>query len=83
MCRAKRIVRRVPLLEWPGRAPRRGSPTPSTSNAAGLRSRADPTLDIEDHVTGIWYVVGYVFAGGPFVFLTIGLAWLISHRTPR
>ena len=32
-------------------------------------------------MTGIWYVVGFVFAGVPFVFLTIGLAWLISHRT--
>ena len=38
-------------------------------------------LDIEDHVTGIWYVVGFAFAGISFVFLTIGLAWLISHRT--
>jgi NADH:ubiquinone oxidoreductase subunit 3 (subunit A) len=74
-------LRRGPLLEWIGRARRRGSPTPSTSNAVGLRSRADPTLDIEDHVTGIWYVVGYVIAGVSFVFLTIGLAWLISHRT--
>ena len=31
-------------------------------------------------MTGIWYVVGYAFAGVSFVFLTIGLAWLISHR---
>jgi NADH-quinone oxidoreductase subunit A len=31
-------------------------------------------------VTGIWYVVGFAFAGISFVFLTIGLAWLISHR---
>ena len=31
-------------------------------------------------MTGIWYVVGYAFAGVTFVFLTIGLAWLISHR---
>ena len=29
---------------------------------------------------GIWYVVGFAFAGVTFVFLTIGLAWLISHR---
>jgi NADH:ubiquinone oxidoreductase subunit 3 (subunit A) len=32
-------------------------------------------------VTGIWYVVGFVIAGTLFVFGTIGLAWLISHRT--
>jgi NADH:ubiquinone oxidoreductase subunit 3 (subunit A) len=32
-------------------------------------------------VTGIWYVVGFVVAGTLFVFGTIGLAWLISHRT--
>jgi NAD(P)H-quinone oxidoreductase subunit 3 len=31
-------------------------------------------------VTEIWYVVGFAFAGVTFVFLTIGLAWLISHR---
>jgi NAD(P)H-quinone oxidoreductase subunit 3 len=37
--------------------------------------------DTEDLVTGIWYVVGFAFAGVSFVFLTIGLAWLISHRT--
>jgi NADH-quinone oxidoreductase subunit A len=30
---------------------------------------------------GIWYVVGFAFAGVTFVFLTIGAAWLISHRT--
>lgn len=39
------------------------------------------TLDAEDHVTGIWYVVGFAIAGVSFVFLTIGLAWLLSHRT--
>jgi NADH-quinone oxidoreductase subunit A len=32
-------------------------------------------------LTGIWYVVGFVFAGTLFVFGTIGLAWLVSHRT--
>ena len=29
----------------------------------------------------LWYVVGFVIAGTGFVFGTIGLAWLISHRT--
>jgi NADH:ubiquinone oxidoreductase subunit 3 (subunit A) len=29
---------------------------------------------------GIWYVVGFAFAGVTFVFLTIGASWLISHR---
>ena len=38
-------------------------------------------LDLEDLVTGIWYVVGFVIAGTGFVFGTIGLAWLITHRT--
>jgi NADH-quinone oxidoreductase subunit A len=32
-------------------------------------------------VTEIWYVVGFVVAGTLFVFGTIGLAWLITHRT--
>jgi NADH:ubiquinone oxidoreductase subunit 3 (subunit A) len=32
------------------------------------------------NVTGLWYVLGFLFAGVSFVFMTIGLAWLISHR---
>jgi NADH-quinone oxidoreductase subunit A len=28
----------------------------------------------------LWYVVGFAFAGVSFVFLTIGAAWLVSHR---
>ena len=31
-------------------------------------------------MTGIWYIVGFGVAGVSFVFLTIGAAWLISHR---
>jgi NADH-quinone oxidoreductase subunit A len=31
-------------------------------------------------VTNIWYIVGFMVAGVSFVFLTIGAAWLISHR---
>jgi len=31
-------------------------------------------------LTGIWYIVGFAIAGVSFVFLTIGAAWLISHR---
>jgi len=31
-------------------------------------------------MTGIWYVVGLAVARVGFVFLTIGLAWFLSHR---
>lgn len=31
--------------------------------------------------TGLWYVLGFAFAGISFVFLTIGAAWLLSHRS--
>jgi len=31
-------------------------------------------------LTGIWYIVGFAFAGVSFVFLTIGAAWIVSHR---
>lgn len=31
-------------------------------------------------MTGIWYIIGFAVAGISFVFLTIGAAWLISHR---
>ncbi|HEY5488404.1 MAG TPA: NADH-quinone oxidoreductase subunit A [Candidatus Limnocylindrales bacterium] len=32
-------------------------------------------------MTALWYVVGFAFAGMTFVLLTIGLAWLVSHRS--
>ena len=28
----------------------------------------------------IWYILGFAVAGVSFVFLTIGVAWLVSHR---
>ena len=31
-------------------------------------------------MTGLWSTLGFAGAGVSFVFLTIGLAWLISHR---
>ena len=31
-------------------------------------------------MTGLWYVLGLAAAGVGFVFLVIGLAWVISHR---
>ena len=70
---------RIPLLEWPRISLARsgcvcalhrvfGLATPSARHAKGVR------------LTGIWYVLGFAFAGVSFVFLTIGAAWLISHR---
>jgi len=35
----------------------------------------------EGKLTGLWYVLGFAMAGISFVFLTIGLSWLISHRS--
>ena len=31
-------------------------------------------------MTGLWYVVGLAFGAVSFVFGTIALAWLLSHR---
>ena len=31
--------------------------------------------------TGLWYVLGFAFAGATFVLITIGASWLISHRS--
>ncbi len=28
----------------------------------------------------LWYILGFAFAGVSFVFLTIGAAWLLTHR---
>ena len=71
-----------PLLEWRSRA---GRPGGAAAKRYQHRTRAvlpvTARLDLEDHVTGIWYVVGFAIAGTLFVFGTIGLAWLISHRT--
>lgn len=39
-------------------------------------------LGKEPYLTApLWYVIGFAIAGFSFVFLTIGLSWLISHRT--
>jgi NAD(P)H-quinone oxidoreductase subunit 3 len=46
---------------------------------AGFGRPASPTGETVA-VTNIWYIVGFLFAGVSFVFLTIGAAWLISHR---
>jgi NAD(P)H-quinone oxidoreductase subunit 3 len=71
---------RIPLLECP-----RGQARPSGYVCAlpgilgkrrWLRARRSKGV----RLTGIWYVVGFAFAGVSFVFLTIGAAWLISHR---
>jgi NADH-quinone oxidoreductase subunit A len=53
---------------------------------AGRPDRHRPPADFEDYVDqnqlgSLWYVVGFVIAGTLFVFGTIGLAWLITHRT--
>jgi NAD(P)H-quinone oxidoreductase subunit 3 len=42
--------------------------------------RAARSLEGKHRLTQIWYVVGFAFAGVSFVFVTIGAAWLISHR---
>ena len=50
----------------------------SQSTAQALRPSGARRYEVR--LTGIWYVVGFIFAGLSFVFLTIGLAWLVSHR---
>jgi NADH-quinone oxidoreductase subunit A len=63
----------------PSRTSRSGA---SEKQAPRSRAAVDAApFDLEDLVTGIWYVVGFAIAGTLFVFGTIGLAWLISHRT--
>ena len=47
--------------------------------SAGFGRPANRTGETVD-VTNIWYIVGFLVAGVSFVFLTIGAAWLISHR---
>jgi NAD(P)H-quinone oxidoreductase subunit 3 len=44
--------------------------------ASPVQQQPGETVD----VTNIWYIVGFLVAGVSFVFLTIGAAWLVSHR---
>ena len=37
-------------------------------------------LDEVQLTSALWYVLGFAFAGFTFVFMTIGMSWLISHR---
>jgi NADH:ubiquinone oxidoreductase subunit 3 (subunit A) len=60
------------------RAPPQGSPS---NGASGAPHRIYPRLArSERRLTGIWYIVGFAFAGLSFVFLTFGAAWLLTHR---
>ncbi len=47
-----------------------------------LRRRPPELAPLEKGVRleQLWYVVGFAVAGVSFVFLTIGAAWLITHR---
>ena len=45
-----------------------------SGDPAGLAPREGSSVE------QLWYVVGFAFAGVSFVFLTIGAAWLVSHR---
>ena len=47
------------------------APTPADSPGQCLRLWLTSPL---------WYVLGFAFAGFSFVFVTIGMSWLISHR---
>lgn len=63
----------APAAACPGRGCSRAGQVPPAVTAGWFGSA-------EVRLTGIWYVVGFAFAGVTFVFLTIGAAWLISHR---
>jgi NADH-quinone oxidoreductase subunit A len=52
--------------------------SPRHGNAAQPPQQAGRVREVG--LTAIWYVVGFAFAGVSFVLLTIGAAWLISHR---
>jgi NADH-quinone oxidoreductase subunit A len=58
-------------------APPQGSPL----NGAWRTTSDLPAIArSERRLTGIWYIVGFAIAGLSFVFLTIGAAWLLTHR---
>ena len=62
-----------------GRRPDAGpSALPRTRTSDGAETSATPSKG--DRLEQLWYVVGFAFAGVSFVFLTIGAAWIVSHR---
>ena len=60
--------------------PRRSAVEWPCGPALSPRASELPDRHCEEVLTGIWYIVGFGVAGISFVFLTIGAAWLISHR---
>src|SRR5512140_1601074 len=68
-----------------GRACPRAPSTPHRARGTGPSFRDLPASYFEDFVDqlwgNLWYVGGFAVAGTLFVFGTIGLAWLITHRT--
>jgi NADH:ubiquinone oxidoreductase subunit 3 (subunit A) len=73
------------LLEWPrvasrvlGRPCDQGGPISGACASDGWPTRSPPGDSVD--LANIWYIVGFLVAGISFVFLTIGAAWLISHR---
>jgi NADH-quinone oxidoreductase subunit A len=68
-----------------GRACPRAPSNTAPCTRDGTEFRDLPASDFEDFVDqlwgNLWYVGGFAVAGTLFVFGTIGLAWLISHRT--
>jgi NADH-quinone oxidoreductase subunit A len=56
-------------------------PCPPPRRIREIRQRGTETRRSKGvRLTGIWYVIGFAFAGVSFVFLTIAAAWLVSHR---
>jgi NADH:ubiquinone oxidoreductase subunit 3 (subunit A) len=56
-----------------------GVAAPSTARCGAAAPTQGASLEGRS-LDQLWYVVGFAFAGVSFVFLTIGAAWLISHR---
>lgn len=80
--------RTAPLLEWAALC---GPHRPCAqhhriAHEGRLPNPQPPPFLLEGHVDqnalgNLWYVVGFAIAGTLFVFGTIALAWLLSHRT--
>ena len=61
-----------------GDRPVSGSDRIPGDEPAPVDQAAQPENTVD--VTNIWYIVGFMVAGISFVFLTIGAAWLLTHR---
>ena len=83
-CPARRVGRPLPAARMIVRERRfEPPPAPRFDRIRGPAAERTTRRSKGVRLTGIWYVIGFAFAGVSFVFLTIGAAWLVRTEPGR